>query len=172
VGTTVARADHVHNVPADVPVALGAANAEGNAATFARSNHVHIYPSAANVGAEAAGAVSTHEAAADPHTGYQKESEKGAVSGYASLDGTGKVPAAQLPAIGVPDEILIQDTAPTPAVGLDIWIDSDAPDPITGAASISYVEYGQHGSGRGPDHGQCGSAQGRWHDDGTHRSRG
>lgn len=69
----------------------------------AASNHTH---SIANVtglqtaldGKEAAGAVTTHEGAADPHTGYQKESEKGQANGYASLDGTGKVPAAQLPA--------------------------------------------------------------------------
>lgn len=56
---------------------------------------------AADVGADAAGtaasAVSAHEGAADPHIGYQKESEKGAASGYASLDGTTKVPIAQLP---------------------------------------------------------------------------
>lgn len=43
-------------------------------------------------------AVNTHEGAADPHTGYQKESEKGQVNGYASLDVGGKVPDAQLPA--------------------------------------------------------------------------
>jgi len=45
-------------------------------------------------------AVAAHAAAADPHTGYQRESEKAAANGYASLDGTGKVPAAQLPAGG------------------------------------------------------------------------
>lgn len=45
----------------------------------------------------AASAVSAHEAAGDPHTGYQKESEKGAVNGYASLDGSTKVPVVQLP---------------------------------------------------------------------------
>ena len=38
-----------------------------------------------------------HAAAADPHTGYQKESEKGAASGYASLDAGTLVPVAQLP---------------------------------------------------------------------------
>jgi hypothetical protein len=47
---------------------------------------------------EAAGAVATHEGAADPHTGYQKESEKGSANGYASLGADGKVPSAQLPA--------------------------------------------------------------------------
>ena len=42
--------------------------------------------------------LSAHAGAADPHTGYQKESEKGAADGYASLDGSGTVPDAQIPA--------------------------------------------------------------------------
>lgn len=42
-------------------------------------------------------AVTTHEGAADPHTAYQKESEKSAASGYASLDAGTKVPIAELP---------------------------------------------------------------------------
>lgn len=42
--------------------------------------------------------LTTHEGAADPHTGYQKESEKAAANGYASLGADGKVPSAQLPA--------------------------------------------------------------------------
>lgn len=42
--------------------------------------------------------LAAHEAAADPHTGYQRESEKGAASGYASLDAGTLVPVAQLPA--------------------------------------------------------------------------
>ncbi len=36
-------------------------------------------------------ALTTHEAAADPHTQYQKESEKGQASGYASLNASTKV---------------------------------------------------------------------------------
>lgn len=44
--------------------------------------------------------IAEHASAADPHTGYQKESEKGAASGYASLGSDVKVPVAQLPAIG------------------------------------------------------------------------
>ena len=43
-------------------------------------------------------AVATHVGLLDPHTQYQKESEKGAASGYASLDASVLVPAAQLPA--------------------------------------------------------------------------
>ncbi len=45
-----------------------------------------------------------HGAAAAPHTGHEVTSAKGAANGYASLDDTGKVPAAQIPATagGVP----------------------------------------------------------------------
>lgn len=45
---------------------------------------------------EVAGAVSTHVAAPDPHTQYQRETEKAAANGYASLDGNTRVPTAQL----------------------------------------------------------------------------
>jgi hypothetical protein len=41
--------------------------------------------------------VTTHVAASDPHTGYQKESEKSAANGYASLSSSTKVPIAELP---------------------------------------------------------------------------
>lgn len=56
---------------------------------------------ATDVGADPSGtasaSMSAHVAAADPHTQYQRESEKGAASGYASLDGATKVPIAQIP---------------------------------------------------------------------------
>ena len=48
---------------------------------------------------EAIGAVTTHAGQADPHTVYQRESEKGAANGYAGLDGAGLVPVAQLPGL-------------------------------------------------------------------------
>ena len=44
------------------------------------------------------GSLAQHNAVTDPHTGYQKESEKGIASGYASLDGAVTVPDAQIPA--------------------------------------------------------------------------
>jgi len=43
----------------------------------------------------AAAAVAAHEAASDPHTGYQKESEKNAAGGYAGLDGSSKLTGSQ-----------------------------------------------------------------------------
>lgn len=48
-------------------------------------------------GQDAAALLAAHTAAADPHTGYQRESEKGVANGYASLDGDGLVPESQLP---------------------------------------------------------------------------
>jgi hypothetical protein len=44
---------------------------------------------------EVSAAVTAHEAAADPHTGYQKESEKNAASGYPGLDGSSKLTGSQ-----------------------------------------------------------------------------
>ena len=61
-------------------------------------------------------AVSTHAAAADPHTGYQKESEKGAAGGYASLDGSGTIPDAQIPASITRDTELSTHEADTTSV--------------------------------------------------------
>lgn len=62
----------------------------------------------------AAAGVTTHEAAADPHTGYQKESEKGAANGYASLDASTLVPDAQIPAAIARDaEVILKSGAVT-----------------------------------------------------------
>jgi len=45
---------------------------------------------------EVATAVDDHAALADPHTGYQKESEKAVANGYASLDASAMVPVTQI----------------------------------------------------------------------------
>ncbi len=62
--------------------------------------------SVSKTGGGGGGGVTNHAAltglAADDHPQYQQESEKGAVSGYASLDATSKVPVAQL-GTGAPD---------------------------------------------------------------------
>src|SRR5436190_7162545 len=42
----------------------------------------------------------SHLVDADPHPQYELDANKGVASGYASLDGTGKVPASQLPTSG------------------------------------------------------------------------
>lgn len=83
---------------------------------------------AALAGKEAAGTaaavVAAHEAAADPHAGYQKESEKGAANGYAGLDAGGLVPAAQLGAGGSSTDFLRKDGAwatPPGGSGLELF---------------------------------------------------
>ena len=45
---------------------------------------------------EVSSAVSTHEAASDPHAGYQRESEKDAASGYAGLTAGSKIASSQV----------------------------------------------------------------------------
>lgn len=47
--------------------------------------------------ADITSAISTHSASSDPHSEYQKESEKGNANGYASLDSGGKIPVLQIP---------------------------------------------------------------------------
>lgn len=54
--------------------------------------------SALAMDAEVADAFAAHAGAADPHAGYQLESEKGQANGYPSLGTDGLVPASQLPA--------------------------------------------------------------------------
>ena len=44
-------------------------------------------------------AIAAHEAASDPHPGYQRESEKGLANGYCDLDAGGKVPTARIPGL-------------------------------------------------------------------------
>lgn len=63
-----------------------------------------------------AAADTAHTAAADPHGQYQKESEKGTAGGYAELDGTGKVPTAQLPSF-VDDVVEAANFAALPGTG-------------------------------------------------------
>lgn len=55
-----------------------------------------LHAAAFEAAGSAVAAVAAHEGMADPHPGYQRESEKGAASGYASLDTAGDVPATQL----------------------------------------------------------------------------
>ena len=77
--------------------------------TFPPDPHGHIEDDVTNLitdlslketpsGAQAK--VDAHAGASDPHIEYQKESEKGAVSGYAGLDVNSKVPTAQLGGVG------------------------------------------------------------------------
>ena len=77
-------AGHVLRATGATTFAFGAIDDADVPATIARDTEV-------------TSAVTTHEGAADPHAGYQKESEKAAANGYASLDASILVPIAQVP---------------------------------------------------------------------------
>jgi hypothetical protein len=68
----------------------------GKMSTGALPPHSHDYDPTGT----AAAAVAAHEGAADPHTQYQRESEKGSANGYASLGADTKVPTAELGGAG------------------------------------------------------------------------
>jgi hypothetical protein len=57
------------------------------------------------------GTVAAHEASTDPHTGYQKESEKSAANGYASLGAGAKVPIAEIPTGSSATTVCVGDDA-------------------------------------------------------------
>lgn len=80
-------------------------------------NFTEVYDGLA--GKEAAGAaastLSAHVAETDPHTQYQRESEKGQANGYASLDTNAKVPTAQLPTPPVTQQVNVSWTGDGPA---------------------------------------------------------
>ena len=82
-----------------------------------------IWPLALSPPAE----VAEHEAKADPHTQYQKKSERAVAGGYAPLDGTGKVPSANLPAASG-STIITGSAPPTPVVGAEgnFYLDATA----------------------------------------------
>lgn len=66
--------------------------------------------------ARLAAGIASHEAETDPHAQYQLREEKGVADGYASLDGSGKVPSAQLPSF-VDDVIEAANFATLPGTG-------------------------------------------------------
>jgi hypothetical protein len=56
-------------------------------------------------------AVSAHESASDPHTGYQLRTERDQNDGYAGLDSNGKIAGSQLPAIAITDTFVVNSEA-------------------------------------------------------------
>lgn len=88
-----------------------------HASTHATGGSDELTPAA--IGAEVAGAASTavsaHVALADPHSQYQRESERAAANGYASLDAATKVPLAQIPT-GTSSSTVALGDAPAAAV--------------------------------------------------------
>lgn len=82
--------------------AFGQSSAVGTSSNFAREDHTHGTP---------VDPIPAHVALADPHTQYQKESEKDVALGYAGLDGTGKINPSQLPAIAVTNTFVVGSQA-------------------------------------------------------------
>ena len=66
--------------------------------------------------------IDAHAAEADPHTVYQKESEKAQANGYASLDGTTKVPIAQLPTGTSGTTVALGDHTHSAADDVAVWM--------------------------------------------------
>lgn len=81
----------------------------------------HPHRLGGSTGAAVGAAVAGHAAAADPHTGYQKESEKGVAAGYASLGADALVPQDQL-GTGTQDgtRYLRDDGTWQPAIGVSL----------------------------------------------------
>lgn len=71
-----------------------------SAAQGAKADTALQNPAAFDAAGTADAAITTHVGQADPHSQYQRETEKAQANGYASLGADGKVPAAQLPAAG------------------------------------------------------------------------
>lgn len=88
---------------------------------------------------EVSAAVTAHEAAADPHTGYQRESEKDQANGYPGLSASGKIDPDHVPtttAAGLAtadpldgtENLLIEQGGDLVALGIDTaaaWIRGD-----------------------------------------------
>jgi hypothetical protein len=84
VSATASHSDHQHALlapAAPTTSAFSDAAATGASAKVSREDHLH--------GRET-NPVIAHEGASDPHTGYQKESEKDAASGYAGLNASSR----------------------------------------------------------------------------------
>jgi hypothetical protein len=88
-----------------------------------------VVPATGDYTAAQVGAVPTsHLGDADPHTQYQKESEKGAANGYASLDSGGLVPTSQLPGATTTFTYYDPDKPPTSPSSLDDEFDGSSID--------------------------------------------
>lgn len=80
---------------------------------LARGNHTGSQTAATisdfNTAADArvSAGISTHEGAADPHTGYQKESEKNDTSGYAGLNSVSRITKG----VDTTDDVIVDDAA-------------------------------------------------------------
>jgi hypothetical protein len=91
--------DNTSDVNKPVSTAQALADSAVQSYSIQRANHTGTQTAStiSDFNSAADARISLHVADVDPHTQYQKESEKGQPNGYASLDGAGKVPSSQLP---------------------------------------------------------------------------
>jgi tail fiber protein/uncharacterized protein DUF5907 len=75
--------------------AFGVSSSAGVSDDYSRGDHTHGSPT---------NPITAHEAAADPHTVYQLESEKNQPSGYAGLDASTNIPAGQVATASLEDD--------------------------------------------------------------------
>lgn len=73
------------------------------------TGHTHDdrYYTESETDTEISDAITAHVGQADPHTQYQKESEKGSANGYAPLGADSKIASAYLPAIALTDVFVV-----------------------------------------------------------------
>jgi len=77
---------------------------------------IKVFPSPANVSTLISDSMTTHVGAADPHSQYVLETAVGAPNGVAPLDGSSKIPAANLPSY-VDDVLMYANLAAFPVSG-------------------------------------------------------
>lgn len=91
-GSAWARLSYTSDLSTYAPLASPTFTGDPKAPTPATADSDTSIATTAMVQAAIDADVATHAAAADPHTGYQKESEKGAASGYGSLLSSARQP--------------------------------------------------------------------------------
>lgn len=88
--------------------------------------------------------IAAHVLEADPHTQYQKESEKGTASGYASLDAGTKIPTVELGGAGADNTKFLRgdQTWQVPAGGAGGHTIQDEGVPLTARTNLDFVGTG------------------------------
>ncbi len=76
-------------------------------ARYSQLGHTHTASQVTDFNTASDSRIALHVAQADPHSQYQKESEKDAALGYAGLDAGGKINPSQLPAIAISDTFVV-----------------------------------------------------------------
>lgn len=126
---TLATLDGSGTIPdSEIPAGITRDSELTTHAGVAAAHHAKYTDGEADVRVTAG--IATHAGAADPHTVYQKESEKGNANGYASLDGAGTIPDTEIPS-GIARDSEITSAISTHA-GVAAAHHTNANDPVVG----------------------------------------